>query len=93
MHRLRGQEVITKNMNRKYGSFSSSQNPEQISNRVKGVVLSLSAIIIFVAGNWLNISLQPNDVADIATQLGAVAGAIWTIYGFILSVVARFSQK
>lgn len=79
-------------MNRKYGAFTSSQNSEELSNRVKGIVLSLSAIIIYVAGSFFNISLQPNDVTDIATQLGGVVGAIWTIYGFILSVVARFTK-
>lgn len=80
-------------MNRKYGAFTSSQNPEEISNRVKGIILSLSAIIIFVAGNVFNINLQPNDVTDIATQLGGVIGAIWTIYGAIMALIARFAQK
>lgn len=80
-------------MNRKYGAFTSSQNPQEISNRVKGVILSLSAVIIFVAGNFFNINLQPNDVTDIATQLGGVIGAIWTIYGGILALVAKFAQK
>ncbi len=80
-------------MNRKYGALTSSQNPEQISNRVKGIVLSLSAIIIFVAGNVFGIELQPNDVTDIATQLGGVIGAMWTIYGAIMALIARFAQK
>lgn len=80
-------------MNRKYGSFTSSHNPEEISNRVKGIVLSLSAVIIFVASNMFNINLQPTDISDIATQLSMVAGAVWTIYGFILSLIARFAQQ
>lgn len=78
---------------KKYGSFTSSQNPEEISNRVKGIVLSLSAVIIFVASNMFNINLQPTDISDIATQLSMVAGAVWTIYGFILSLIARFAQQ
>lgn len=80
-------------MNKKYGVFTSSLNQEEISNRVKGIVLSLSAIIIFVASNVFNINLQPNDVVDIASQLGMVIGAVWTTYGGILSLIARFSQK
>lgn len=80
-------------MNKKYGAFTSSLNQEEISNRVKGIVLSLSAIIIFVASNVFNINLQPNDVVDIASQLGMVIGAVWTTYGGILSLIARFSQK
>ena len=80
-------------MNRKYGAFSSSQNPQEISNRVKGIVIALSSLIIFVAGNIFNINLQPTDVTDIATQLGGVIGAIWTIYGGIMALVAKFAQK
>jgi hypothetical protein len=80
-------------MEKKYGAFTSSQNPQEISNRVKGIVLSLSAIIIFVAGNVFNINLQPNDVTDIATQLGGVVGAVWTIYGAILALIARFTRN
>lgn len=80
-------------MNRKYGAFTSSQNPEEISNRVKGIVLALSSIIIFVAAQFFNIQLQPQDVVDLATQLGGVAGAVWGIYGFVLSVIAYFTKK
>ena len=69
------------------GWASSSADPEQISNRVKGVVLALSSIIIFVAANFLNINLSAQDVIDLATQLGAIAGLLMTIYGSGLALI------
>lgn len=80
-------------MNRKYGAFTSSQNPEEISNRIKGIVLASSSIIIFVASQFFHIQLQPSDLVTFATTISGVAGAVWTIYGFILSVIAYFTKK
>lgn len=80
-------------MEKKYGAFTSSQNPTEISNRVKGIVLGLSSIIIFLASHFFGITLQASDVVSLATQLSAVAGAVWTIYGFVLSVITYFTKK
>ena len=77
---------------KKFGSFTSSQNPDEIANRVKGVTLALSSVIIFLAGKFFGITLSANDVISLATQLGGVAGAVWFIYGFILSAIAYFTK-
>ncbi len=78
---------------KKFGWATSSQDPEAISNRVKGIVLAGSSIIIFVASQFFHVTLQPTDMVTLATQLGTVAGAVMTIYGFILSVIAWFTKK
>lgn len=80
-------------MEKKFGALSSTENPDQIANRVKGAILAASSVIIFLAGFFLHIQLNANDVIQIASELGAVAGAIWTVYGFILWVVASIAQK
>lgn len=79
--------------NRKYGAFTSSQNPTEIANRVKGATLALSSVIIFLASHFFGIVLTANDVVSLATQLSGVAGAVWVIYGFILSAIAYFTKK
>lgn len=72
--------------NRKFGAITSSVDPEQISNRVKGITLALSSVIILVASQIFHIQLTANDVVSLATQLGAVTGAMWTIYGVGMAV-------
>jgi len=79
--------------NKKFGWATSSQNSEDIATRVKGIVVGASAIIIFFASNWFGIQMQPQDVVDLGTQLGIVIGAIATLYGFIISVIAYFTKK
>lgn len=75
-------------MPKKYGAITSSQNPDQIATRVKGIVLALSSIIILVAGQLFHITLSANDVVSYATELGAVAGAVTTLYGFGMWIMA-----
>ena len=76
-----------------YGAISSSQDPEQIANKVKGVVLALSSIIILVAGRFFGIQLSANDMISLATEAGIVSGAVWAIYGGILHVLAIIFKK
>ncbi len=76
--------------NKKFGAITSSQDPEQISNRIKGLTLACSSIIIFLASQFLHIKLDANDVVSLATELGMVAGAITTIYGFGMKAWAYF---
>jgi hypothetical protein len=78
---------------KKFSWATSSQDPQKISDRVKGIAIGSSAIIIFVATNVFGIQLQPQDVIDLGTQLGIVIGAVYSLYGFILSVVAYFTKK
>ena len=77
---------------RKFGSFTSSQNPEELSNRVKGVILALSSVIIFLGSKFFNITLTGDDVVSIATQISAVVGAVWTIYGAGLALVSKWTE-
>jgi hypothetical protein len=73
-----------------YGAIASSQDPTQVANKVKGIILFCSAIIIFIAQQWFHITLTANDVLSLATEMGAIAGALWAIYGSILHLVTWF---
>lgn len=75
---------------RKFGAISSSQDPNEIANKVKGVVLMFSAVIPFLAARFFHVSLSSNDVISLATEVGALVGLIWTIYGSGLHVLAYF---
>lgn len=69
------------------GWLASSQDPTQVSNTVKGAVLSVSALIIFFAAQFLHVTLSANDVISLATEAGTLAGAIWFFYGLLFKGV------
>jgi hypothetical protein len=75
------------------GEFASSDNPDEISKRVKGVVLALSSVIIYFAASLFNITLTASDMVGIATQLGMVAGAVTTIYGAGVALINKFARQ
>lgn len=80
-------------MNKKYGALTSSQNPEEIANTVKGIVLALSGVITLFATHFLGLSLSSTDVLTLATGLGTGAGAVWTCYGLIMKLVVAVSAR
>lgn len=77
-------------MNKKFGAITSSQNPEEIANTVKGIVLSLSSVIILLGSQFFKVQLNANDVSTLATNVSMVAGAVWTLYGVGLKLLAYF---
>ena len=78
-------------MEKRFGMLSSSVNPNEVANTVRGLVLSLSSVIIMVAG-LMNIPLADSQIAEAASAIGLAAGALWTLYGLTLRVVVYFSD-
>lgn len=76
-----------------WAASSNPETPEEISNRVKGIVLSLSSVIILVAALLFKVQLQASDIITLASELGALAGAAMTIYGTGLWLVRRIASK
>lgn len=69
--------------------LASSADPTQVSNTVRGFVLSASAVIIFVAAQFFHIQLSANDIISLGTELGALAGAVWFFYGLLMKGVIK----
>jgi len=78
--------------NKKFGALSSSTNPEQIANTVKGAVLMSAGIIVFLA-RMFNFPLTETEIVNFASQLGIVIGAIWTVYGLVMKFVVSANEK
>lgn len=74
---------------KKYGALTSSQNPEEIATRVKGIILAGSSIIIFLAAQFFHIALSANDVVSLSSEVGAIAGAVYTLYGAGLWLISK----
>lgn len=75
------------------GWLQSSQDQTAVANKVKGVILALSGIIILLASQFFHIQLAANDVVTLASEVSTVAGAVWAIYGVILHVVTYVGTK
>lgn len=79
--------------NRKFGAITSSTNSEEIAARIKGITMAMSSIIILIAAQFFHIQLAANDMISIASELGAVGGAIWTLYGAGMWIWAKIFKK
>jgi hypothetical protein len=78
-------------MNTQLASWlQSSQDPASVANKVKGVILVFSSLIILGAAHVFNITLSADDVVTLATEVGSVAGAVWAVYGAVLHLVTWF---
>ncbi len=77
----------TNPMNKKFGVFSASDDPEQLGSTVKAFILGLSVLIIYAAQLILKIQLTPEDITTFATDLGALATLVWAGYGLVKKVV------
>ena len=62
----------------------------QVANSVRGLILALSALVIYGAG-VMGVPLADSDIGELAAGLGAAAGALWTVYGLLMKIVARVS--
>lgn len=78
--------------NRKFGSLSSSSDPQQLAATVSGLILTFSALIIVLAQK-LGFPLTQNAVASFAEQSGLAVGALWTMYGIVRKIVIAIQQR
>lgn len=69
------------------GWLQSSADPTQVSNTVRGAILTVSTLIIFVAAQVFHLTLSANDVIALATEIGTLAGVVWFFYGLIFKGV------
>lgn len=75
------------NQNRRFGAFSSSEDPDKLAMKVRGAILAFSVIIIWLGGRFLHVTLTPKDVMDLATQAGGAVASIMIAYGTVRSLV------
>lgn len=78
---------------RRFGALSSSENPNELASRVKGVIIAVSVIIIWAVGYIFHITLTPNDVVSFATDIGAVVASIVFVYGWCKASVIWLIDK
>jgi len=78
-------------MERKFGALSSSEDGSKLADTVKGLILTLSAVIM-VVGTKLGLPLTENNIALFAEQLGLAIGSLWTLYGLVKKLAVKVSK-
>lgn len=74
------------------GVLGSSADSTQVANTVRGAILALSGLIIYLA-EVLGFSIAQGDVATWASHIGITAGTLWALYGIIQKVVLAIYNK
>lgn len=67
---------------------ASSTDPTQVANTIKGLIVSASSVIVLVAAHLLGITLTPDNIVSLASDVGMLAGAVWFVYGLLHKGVA-----
>lgn len=80
------------NTTKKFGSFSSSEDPQKLAATVTGAIIGCSSLIIFGLGR-LGLPVSVEQVTTYAGVLGTAVGAIWTLYGLIRKAVIAFATR
>ncbi len=75
-----------------YRIFGSSEDPQKLGDTVKGLILSLSVVIIAVAGHF-GFTLGQPEIVNLATALGGAVASVWTIYGLLKKVLVKTAVR
>ena len=76
----------------RYGALSSSTDPTQVANTVKGIIVALSGLLLVVLP-LAGISVTAEQLTTLAGNVGIAAGALWTLYGLGMKAVAHFTKQ
>jgi len=73
------------------GWAASSASPEEVSSRIKGAVLASAGIIVWFLVSFFNVNITVDNIIELAPLLGTLGGAVWTVWGAIMSIVRWFA--
>lgn len=73
--------------------IASSTDPTQVSNYIRGLILSASSFIILFATQIFHLTISASDVSSLATSIGMIAGGIWFIYGLLHKGVVKLGRS
>lgn len=80
--------------------ISSSINATQLSNTIKGLIISLSSVITFVASFYFHETVSQyqilafaDQIANTISAIGIAYGMIHTLFGLILKIVHKVTVE
>jgi hypothetical protein len=84
--------IKNKNMNKKFGAFSSSADPEKLGKTVQGVIMAFSGIIIFVLSHF-GIDVTELELNNQAANIGLIISEILIAYGAVQKLAIWSIEK
>ena len=72
--------------------LASSEDPTEIAARVKAIVMMFSSLITFVAFRYYGITMTPDDVISLASEIGIIASFIYLVWASLLRILALFKR-
>ena len=80
---------------KKYGVFSSSEDPQKLALTVKGLAGLIPVIILLAKLKGVDLGADElnsllDDIASLILILGAVLTSCMTVYGGVRKIVMRF---
>lgn len=82
-------------MNKKFGAFSSSVNPDQLSKTVEGLLKMVGGLAVYFG--YTSITGDINSLADQIASLITVGysfvGLAETAFGLLRKIVANISER
>ncbi len=73
--------------NRRFGAFSSSENPEELGSTVKAFILGIGVIVIYLVQLVFHVQWTPENINQFATEAGTLVTATWMAYGLVKKAV------
>lgn len=81
------------NTQRRFGSLSSSTDPEKLSATVTGLIVSIASVLALLLSKVLGLPITAEQVATYAGSIGSAVGGIWFLFGLIRKGVVALAQK
>lgn len=72
----------------RFGALSSSENPDQLADTVKGIILGASSLVIYFGNILLHrfhfpFTIAEENVTAFAIYAGAAVSGAWTLFGLL----------
>jgi len=71
------------------GWAASSASPEEVSNRIKGVLLAGSGAIVWFLVTVFNLEITVDNFVTLVPLIGTLGGSIWAVWGALMALLRK----
>jgi hypothetical protein len=75
------------------GWAASSADPSQLSTTIRGGIIAASSVLIFLAASIFGLSVTPENITELATNVGMIVGGVIGVYGLIQKLVIKVGSN
>lgn len=78
--------------NRKFGAFSSSEDPQKLGDTIKALIIAASVGIIFI-GHALGFEIGTESITQFAMAAGTAVSSVWFIFGVLKKIIVAVTKR